>query len=148
MFPTPTKETTASLTGTLHVRINCKFSFHARLCEDQRLPSGTWSFSLRSNVHNKRSAKGLIRKSEAGPFLPQVATCSLSQWIPTSFCSVIPKKLTNPSTTLAETFCECKACVPPNDFPTDNKIGRLFRTKKIGRFFHRFFCFCFCEFLC
>ena len=32
-----------------------------------------------------------------------------------------------------------KACVPPNDFLTDKKIGRLCLTKKIGRFYHRFF---------
>ena len=32
-----------------------------------------------------------------------------------------------------------KACVPPNDFLTDKKIGRLFLKKKIGRFYHRFF---------
>ena len=30
------------------------------------------------------------------------------------------------------TKVNCKACVPPNDFLTDKKIGRLFLTKKIG----------------
>ena len=32
-----------------------------------------------------------------------------------------------------------KACVPPNDLPTDKKFGQLFLTIKIGWFFHRFF---------
>ena len=32
-----------------------------------------------------------------------------------------------------------KACVPPNDFQGLKKIGRLCQTKKIGRFFHRFY---------
>ena len=31
------------------------------------------------------------------------------------------------------------AWVPPKDSPTDKKIVRLYQTKKIGQFFHRFF---------
>ena len=32
-----------------------------------------------------------------------------------------------------------KACVPPNDFTTDKKIGRRFKTEKSADFFTNFF---------
>ena len=60
------------------------------------------------------------------------------------FCTYLPLSFTwlqtPPFTSMAALrLIKTKACVPPNDFPTDHKIGRLFKTKKIGRFYHRFF---------